>query len=196
MGLGINPCSNTLHGCMVPHHVSDMAELALPGRGTNPLLLSHASCHFLIFYAAETRWKISVGKKKQPHKKRTNQNHKPTIKSLGKDISKDRGSCWPSGARTTKVEKPQIPRTPYTSDTEKRFIYSPPPQFIPLSGGFPQPSRSVCSSISRHRSIRLSRSFSRNSLVKHVTVPGRSAIRDRHSPGSPASQLTLLFKLF
>lgn len=43
---------NTLHACVAPHDVSDMAELALSGVGTNPLLLSHAKSHFLTLYAA------------------------------------------------------------------------------------------------------------------------------------------------
>lgn len=58
------------------------------------------------------------------------------LNSLAKDISRGRECCWPSGARTTRVEKPQEHPLPLVPKGDL-FIYSP--QFISLSGSFPQP---------------------------------------------------------
>lgn len=130
------------------------------GGGTNPLLLSHARSHFLILYAAETMQKFVEGKK--------NPTNPPQIPFLKTSVRTEGAAgpeccCW--------LEKPQVPRTPNASGTQGRFIYSPP--IYPSVRKFPTALQdSGCSSISSHRSIRLSRSFSRNYLVKHMTVPG------------------------
>lgn len=163
---------------MAPHDVSDMAELALPGGRYKPS--ASISCK-VPFFDSLCSWnyaKICGGKK--------NPTNPPQIPFLKTSVRTEGAAgpeccCW--------LEKPQVPRTPNASGTQGRFIYSPP--IYPPVRKFPTALQdSGCSSISSHRSIRLSRSFSRNYLVKHMTVPGWRAIRDRHSLGSrPVSWL-------